>query len=240
MTDAGYTDARWASSPGPARQDGALLPARFHRDDPARAAAVSSASASAASRTAIASSDPGVRPHGWLRHRARGRTMALMARRGEPGSALTSRTRMALWCGFVVVAGPALNFVRDATQEYPFYDHGAVVAVVAGVMLTVICGLVFSPALVSAIGAAGGRSRRGNLVAGAVFGASVGAAHLAGYWMAESESFGTTRWLAAYPIASALAWLSLLRVGGETRQLAPASSASRMRSRPKSNSAPKS
>lgn len=122
---------------------------------------------------------------------------------------------MVLWCGVVVVAGPALNFVRDATQEYPFYDHGAVVAVVIGVVLTVMCALVFSPALAAVIGDAHARSQRLNLIAGAVLGAFVCAAHAVGYLLAESESFRSAGWLAAYPIASASAWLSLLWVGDD-------------------------
>jgi hypothetical protein len=123
---------------------------------------------------------------------------------------------MVLWCGVVVVTGPALNFVRDATQEYPFYDHGAAVAVVIGVVLSVMCALIFSPALVAVIGDARARSQRRNLVAGAVLGAFVGAAHVAGYLLAESELFGSAGWLAAYPIASALTWLSLLWVGDDS------------------------
>ena len=35
-----------------------------------------------------------------------------------------------VWWGVVLVAGPIVNFIRDATKDEPFYDHGWFAALV--------------------------------------------------------------------------------------------------------------
>lgn len=115
-----------------------------------------------------------------------------------------TRTRAALGCGSVIASGPIVNFVLDATDEYPFYDHGLGFAVFIAAVLTTLLGLVFLPPIVRVVGSVDARSVRGNLLALGVLTASVWLAHLAAWW---TSSFGIVGerpvWMLAYPVASA-------------------------------------
>lgn len=109
-----------------------------------------------------------------------------------------------LGCGPVIASGPIVNFVLDATDEYPFYDHGFGFAVFIAVVLTAMLGLVFLPPIVRVVGSVDARSTSGNLLALGVLAVTVWLAHLAAWW---TSSFGIVDerpvWMLAYPVASA-------------------------------------
>jgi hypothetical protein len=125
-----------------------------------------------------------------------------------------SRRSIAIWCGVVVILGPVLNFVRDWTKEYPFYDHGPAVAVASAVVLSVVLAGVFLPAEVRMLDRAPSRTRRASVVAVMLFAGCVWGAHAVASMLATWDRLveHDAVWLAAYPAGSLLAWLAVSAV----------------------------
>lgn len=133
------------------------------------------------------------------------------------GVSRLSRRQLGVWCLLVVTIGPVLNFVRDWRQEVPFYDHTAALAVAIGVILSVILGLTFSPALALMFNRKeSGSSRRRALLA-AVFAVCVWGTHFVAWLVASYDDLAERNnvWLLVYPIGSVIAWLAVARTRHE-------------------------